>query len=135
MFSRNARAGDAKRIRRSHAIGKKPGLLPGHGVDHDRIVRIGWFPRELVDTRNVIESAINAPDVFGECQALERFVNPRSGTEIEEVVWSPDPNRLLTLHPAQDARLDVEIRATVGVAIVPDCWVQRLDRHTLFVRN
>jgi len=70
------RGSPPRRVGRRSSIWKKSGLFPpGDGVDDCGVVGAGRFAGKRVDAGNIVEPAINAPDVTGNREALECFVN------------------------------------------------------------
>jgi len=68
--------GKPELVGRRSSIWKKSGLFPpGDGVDDCGVVGAGRFAGKRVDAGNIVEPAINAPDVTGNREALECFVN------------------------------------------------------------
>lgn len=76
----------AQVVRCGHTVDKHPGLVASpDGVD-DR-ARIGWvrFLGELVETRLIVEPAIDSSEGFGLRQSLQRLIDGVPRGEIDEI--------------------------------------------------
>jgi len=89
-----------------HPIGKKPGLLSPRDRINDRgVIGRARFPGQRVNTRNVVYSTIDAPEVTRKCEALECLIDGGSRAKIEEVIRSPNKDGFIAPNAVEDGSL------------------------------
>jgi len=81
------------------------------GVDDRCVIGSGDFSGEAVHCGHVIESTINAPNVVGLGESLERLVDAGPGAEVEEICGGPHEEWFASSHPVEDAGLQIEGRS------------------------
>lgn len=99
----------AQIVRRGHAVDKHPGLVASpDGVDNRaRIGRIG-FLGELVETRLIVEAAIDPSEGFGLRQPLQCLVDGVPRGQIDEITGRPDLARDVRMDAVEHGCLQIE---------------------------
>jgi hypothetical protein len=78
------------------------------GVDDHFVVRSRSFPGEAIYGRYVVKPAINAANLVGLGKSLKRLVDTGAGTKVQEIHRSPHRERFSSLHPGENAGLEIE---------------------------
>jgi hypothetical protein len=112
---RGHRVSESQLIGGRHPIREKSGL----GSTRDRIDDCGVIgrarlPGQPVDSRNVVYSAINAPEITRKCETLECLIDGGSGTEIQEVIRRPNKDGFIRPNAVEDGPLEIKIGAALG---------------------
>ena len=123
---------ESQLIRGGNSIGKKPGLLPpGDRVNDGGVIGGTRFAGERVDTRQIVESAIDTAEVARKREALEGFIDGGAGAEIEEVVRRPDQDGFVAPDAIDDPTFEVEIGAAPGHFCLSDLCRHISDRSSI----
>jgi hypothetical protein len=74
------RIGQAELVSSRNPVDQQSSLVPAcYSVDNCGVIGIGGFAGELVDSWQVIEAPVDTPDLVGDCQSLQSFVDSRAG--------------------------------------------------------
>ena len=113
--------GEAQLVGRRDSIGKKSSFLsPRDSVDDRGVVGAARFAGQRVGAGNIVEPAVDSPDIPGKHEPLKRLVNGRSCPQIEQVVRGPDACGFVALHAVENAPPEVEARAAIRQRVLSD---------------
>jgi len=95
-----------------HPIGKKPGLLSPRDRTNDcGVIGRARLSGKTVDARNIVYSAIDAPQITRKCEALECLIDGGSGTEIQKIIRRPNKDGFIGPNAVEDGSLEIKAGA------------------------
>ena len=95
-----------------HPIGKKPGLLsPRDRINDCGVIGRARLSGKTVDARNIVYSAIDAPQITRKCEALECLIDGGSGTEIQKIIRRPNKDGFIGPNAVEDGSLEIKAGA------------------------
>lgn len=136
------RVGQAKIVRRGHAVDQEPKLIPtGDGVYDGAIVGAGGAFREAVDRRPVVQPSVDAPQFAVTDQALQRLVDGVAVTEGRKVRRHPDVADPVGFDKGQDSGFKVGHGCPMFVVVLRTfrkflseiCSLFRTNKYSLHV--